>query len=93
MEAVEKILEELELNRIPLLRVFNKIDKVDPEIADHLGQVFGGVCISALDSATFPPLLEKVQEELSRSPACLPDQPETAGLHPLETPALSRGTV
>ena len=92
MEAVEKILEELELNRIPLLRVFNKIDKVDPEIAGHLGQVFGGVCISALDSATFAPLLEKVEERLF-SPARLPDQPETAGLHPLETPALSRGAV
>ena len=93
MEAVEKILEELELNRIPLLRVFNKVDKVDPEIADHLGQVFGAVCISALNSATFPPLLEKVDEKLSLPPPSFPDQAETAGHRPLETPVLSRGAV
>jgi len=93
MEAVEKILEELELNRIPLLRVFNKVDKVDPEIADRFGQAFGAVCISALNSATFPPLLEKVDEKLSLPPPSFPDQAETAGHRPLETPVLSRGAV
>jgi GTP-binding protein HflX len=93
MEAVEKILEELELNRIPLLRVFNKVDKVDPEIANRLGQAFGAVCISALDPGTFPPLLEKVEEKLSLSPTSFPDQPETAGHRPMETQILSRGAV
>ena len=93
MEAVEKILEELELNRIPLLRVFNKVDKVDPEIAGRLGQAFGAVCISALDPGTFPPLLEKVEEKLSLAPTSFPDQPETAGHRPMETQILSRGAV
>jgi len=93
MEAVEKILEELELNRIPLLRVFNKVDKVDPEIANRLGQAFGAVCISALDPGTFPPLLEKVEEKLSLAPTSFPDQPETAGHRPMETQILSRGAV
>jgi len=93
MEAVEKILEELELNRIPLLRVFNKVDKVDPEIANRLGQAFGAVCISALDPGTFPPLLEKVEEKLSLAPTSFPDQPETACHPPMETRILSRGAV
>jgi GTP-binding protein HflX len=93
MEAVEKILEELELNRIPLLRVFNKVDKVDPEIANRLGQAFGAVCISALDPGTFPPLLEKVEEKLSLAPTRFPDQPETACHPPMETQILSRGAV
>jgi GTP-binding protein HflX len=93
MGAVEKILEDLELNRIPLLRVFNKIDKVDPEMAERLGQVFGGVCISALDSGTFAPLLERVEEKLSISPTHFPDPPERADPLPLGSPVLSRRDI
>jgi GTPase len=64
MQAVEKILEELDLVRIPLLRVFNKADKVDPEKGEQVSRLFTGVCVSALDPASFSPLLEKIDEKL-----------------------------
>lgn len=73
MEAVEKTLEDLELNRIPLLRVFNKIDKVDSEMAEGCCRAYGAVCISALNPGTFPQLLRKIEERLSLSQASLPD--------------------
>lgn len=61
MAAVEKILEELELKQIPLLRVFNKADRLDPETAQRINRAFDAVCISALKPETFPPLLEKME--------------------------------
>jgi len=64
MGAVEKILEDLGLKFIPLLRVFNKADKLDRETAEVLCRSFGGICISALDSGTFPPLLRAIEENL-----------------------------
>jgi GTP-binding protein HflX len=66
MGAVEKILEDLDLKRIPLLRVFNKADRVDPETAQRLSQAFDAVCISALKPETFPPLNEKMETVFSR---------------------------
>jgi GTP-binding protein HflX len=61
MAAVEKILEELELKQIPLLRVFNKADRLDPETAQRISRAFEAVCISALKPETFPLLLEKME--------------------------------
>jgi GTP-binding protein HflX len=61
MAAVEKILEELDLKGIPLLRVFNKADRVDPETAQKISRAFDAVCISALKPETFPPLIEKME--------------------------------
>ena len=61
MAAVEKILEDLGLKQIPILRVFNKADRVDPETAQNLSRAFDAVCISALRPETFPPLIEKME--------------------------------
>ncbi len=65
MAAVEKILEELDLKRIPLLRVFNKADRVAPEIAERLARAHDALCISALQPETFPPLLSRMEREVS----------------------------
>ena len=77
MGAVEKTLEDLELNHIPMLRVFNKVDTVDSAVAEGCGQAFGAICISALDPSTFPPLLRKIEERLFLSTSDLPEQAET----------------
>jgi len=66
MAAVEKILEELDLKQIPLLRVFNKADRLDPDTARRLSQAFDAICISALKPETFPPLIEKMEMVFSR---------------------------
>ncbi|MCX5912547.1 MAG: GTPase HflX, partial [Deltaproteobacteria bacterium] len=64
MQAVEKILEDLGLRETPLLRVFNKSDRIDPETGDRIGRRYGGIRISALDSKTFSPLLQAMEEKL-----------------------------
>jgi len=55
MEAVEKILFELKLNHIPILRVFNKEDALGREEAEAICRKYDGVSISALQ----PNRLEK----------------------------------
>jgi len=66
MAAVEKILEELDLKRTPLLRVLNKTDKVDPETAERFCQAFDAICVSALQPETFSPLLRRIEREISQ---------------------------
>jgi len=64
--AVEKLLEKLELNLIPVLRVFNKADLVDPETVANLCARFGGVGISATNPKTFSPLIRRMEDEILR---------------------------
>ena len=73
VKVVKSLLAELELDTIPCLQVFNKIDRVEPEIAAHLLLAEEGVGISALDSATLTSLLVKAQEIL-RSAMAQPDE-------------------
>jgi GTP-binding protein HflX len=67
VEVVESLLAELELDAIPCLQVYNKIDRVGPEEALQVLLSGEGVGISALDSATLEPLLVKAQEILRSS--------------------------
>jgi len=67
MAAVEKILAELDLSGKPTLRVFNKQDRVaDRELLQNLCERFGAMAISALDPATFPPLMERLEFLIGR---------------------------
>jgi GTP-binding protein HflX len=62
IEAVEKILCELKLNHIPVLRVFNKEDKLSREEVETLCRKFDGISITALQ----PDSLEKFSLTLER---------------------------
>jgi len=62
IRSVEKILEDLDLGRIPRLLVFNKTDLVDPEEVPHLCRRFEAVPVSALNRTTFDRLLVELQE-------------------------------
>jgi GTP-binding protein HflX len=74
MNAVEKILVDLDLQRTPLQRVFNKVDKIDREAADGLCRAFGAIGISALEPTTFPALVQAMEEKLFRpQSASLPE--------------------
>jgi GTP-binding protein HflX len=66
MAAVEKILGSLQLLEKPVLKVFNKRDLVPPELADLQVRLHQGVAISALDEATLPPLISRLEEEVER---------------------------
>ncbi|MBI3015368.1 MAG: GTPase HflX [Candidatus Tectomicrobia bacterium] len=69
MSAVTRILADLGLAEKPLLTVFNKVDKVSPEIGRNLGKRHEAVVISALRPETLATLLEKIQSLLRRTPA------------------------
>lgn len=62
MKVVEDLLGELELANIPTLKVFNKVDRLEPAEAAALAGQYEGVPLSALDSGTFGPFLAKAQQ-------------------------------
>jgi GTP-binding protein HflX len=62
IEAVEKILSELNMESIPRLRVFNKEDKLDREEGKGIRKKYDGVSISAL----YPESLEKLFQAIDR---------------------------
>jgi len=62
--AVEDILRELGLDRLPRLLVLNKADLVDPAQAAILSPRLGGLAVSAVQPATLIPLLDAVDKQL-----------------------------
>jgi GTPase len=67
MTAVERLLEKLNLSEIPMIRVFNKQDLVDPETVANICASYDGIAISAIDSKTFPPLVRRMEDEILRT--------------------------
>jgi GTP-binding protein HflX len=62
IDAVEKILGDLDLAGKPTLRVFNKLDRVaDRALLTNFCRRFDAVAVSALDPATLPPLIERLE--------------------------------
>ncbi len=64
MAAVENLIEQLSLGLIPVIRVFNKRDLVDQEVAENMCSSYGGIAISAKDSKSFPPLITRMEDEI-----------------------------
>ncbi|MGW8272689.1 MAG: GTPase HflX, partial [Thermodesulfovibrionales bacterium] len=64
IEAVERILDDLNLGDKPRLLVFNKVDKIPQEEARGLAVRFGAASISALDERTLPPLLGEIERAI-----------------------------
>ncbi|HSK73540.1 MAG TPA: ADP-ribosylation factor-like protein, partial [Pyrinomonadaceae bacterium] len=72
IESVEKILGELELNRIPQIIVLNKADLLDKTSIEALKRQISldknreVVAISAIHPETIPTLIEKIGESLAK---------------------------
>jgi GTP-binding protein HflX len=64
IRAVEGILGDLGLGDKPRLIVWNKADRIDAVDADHLAAHGGGFVVSALERATFGPLLLAIERAL-----------------------------
>lgn len=64
MDSVGKILKELELEDIPTMLVFNKMDRVDPQEVKALCQRFDAIAISAIYPESLMPLLAAMEERL-----------------------------
>ena len=76
MQAVEEILNKLNLGQIPRLLVLNKIDRLDPLQAAAQGKAFKGILISALNRRTFSDLLAEMERLIWR------ESDSSAGLSP-----------
>jgi GTP-binding protein HflX len=64
IRAVDGILADLGLAEKPRILVWNKADKLEEGDAEHLAQHGGGFVVSALDRATFGPLLLAIERAL-----------------------------
>ncbi len=62
--AVEKLLEELQLSSIPMIRVFNKQEMVDPELVRNVCARYDGIAVTALMSKTLGPLVTRMEDEI-----------------------------
>jgi GTP-binding protein HflX len=63
--SVNRILGELQLDAIPRLLVFNKIDLVEPEELENRGHVYNAIPISAIDRSTLGTLVHEISQRLN----------------------------
>src|SRR5690606_35502599 len=61
IRTTESLLTELDLERIPRIRIYNKADQLDPRRAASFAQEPGALVLSALDPTTFAPLLARIE--------------------------------
>jgi GTP-binding protein HflX len=66
VKSVERILAELSLTDISLLRVLNKQDLVDRHTSARLNRKLHGIAISATHASTLLPLVEQMQDRIIR---------------------------
>lgn len=64
IDSVEKILTDLKLGAIPVLKIFNKVDRIDDERRDALSKAHEGIFISALNRATLTPMLHSIEDRI-----------------------------
>lgn len=62
--SVERILGEMKLLDKPRIRVFNKVDQLDPAVAENICRLYDAFGVSALDRSSLRPLLEAVEARL-----------------------------
>jgi GTP-binding protein HflX len=62
--TTEKLLEELELDQVPRLVVYNKADCLPPDEASARAREHDGVAVSALERESLRPLLERMEHML-----------------------------
>ncbi len=72
ISAVVSILRDLSLDGIPRVLVFNKCDRITPELAELLCRRYQAIGVSALHSETLQPLMGLLEHRLAET---VPPQP------------------
>ncbi len=67
--SVERILADLDLLDKPRIRVFNKADRVSPEVTENICRQYDALGLSALERNTLRPLLGDIEARLWSPPA------------------------
>ena len=62
--TTDRLLKELDLDHVPRLLVFNKLDAFDEMLGKAFAHARGGIAVTALDRATLRPLLRRMGEML-----------------------------
>lgn len=62
IESVEKILNQLKLDEIPVIPVLNKMDLLDEETVEIMAAKLKGIPVCARDRKTLAPLFDKMAE-------------------------------
>ncbi|MCP9446287.1 MAG: GTPase HflX [Nitrospira sp.] len=76
--AVADIINDLDLDEIPRVLVFNKCDRLPAQQVDLLCRRYHAIGISALQPQTWPPLLEVIEKATSR---LIPGHQEGSSTH------------
>lgn len=64
IQSVEALLEELGLPTLPLIRVLNKKDRVDPARVRDLEDRYQGVAVCARENASLMPLIRQMEKKV-----------------------------
>ncbi len=83
MKSVEKILVEIGLDKIPVLYVFNKVDRADKEQAEIYAKRYNAVLVSAINRDGLDRLLEEIEKRIWTN------RLDPASIIPLPSPSLS----
>ncbi|MBF0558366.1 MAG: GTPase HflX [Nitrospirae bacterium] len=75
ISSVENILKDLRLDVKPRMLVFNKLDKISADEAEHIIARHGAIAVSAMRTETLPPLLRAVESRIWASKAESPESP------------------
>src|SRR5262247_252036 len=62
--SVNRILGELQLDAVPRLLVFNKVDLVEPEELENRQRVYNAIPVSAIDRSTLGTLVNEISQRL-----------------------------
>ena len=60
-EETKKLIEELDLGHVPRLRIYNKADRLEPAMAEALGQEPNTLVVSALDPQSLKGLISELE--------------------------------
>lgn len=64
IEIVEQLLGKLGMKDIARIKVFNKMEEVEPDFAQRTARKYNGIAITAMNRKTLMPLIEQIENKV-----------------------------